>query len=34
MEDLNRKFELQVGDLERELEEKERDHETTIEDIH
>lgn len=34
MEDFNRKYQQQVEDLEREIEDKEREHEMTIEEIH
>lgn len=34
MEDFNKKYQVQVDDLEREIEEKEREHEMTIEEIH
>jgi hypothetical protein len=34
MEDFNKKYQVQVDELEREIEEKEREHEMTIEEIH
>jgi len=34
MEEVNKKFQTQIDSLEKEVEEKDRDHDLTIEEIH